>query len=264
MIYLKSLWRLPGEAGDEYPFSTPLLRNLTQIDFSSPVTILCGDNGCGKTTLIELIAARLHMNRVGEQEHLTDAQRRIRRAASRYRAALARKPAHHFLFTAEGFSRYVDYVVAEKQFARQELENLHGRYGSDYAESLASQPYHATLGALESLYAAPLEQQSHGQGFLDFFRSRLIPGGLYLMDEPEAALSYVNQLALIYLIQDAVKQNCQLILATHSPILAAYPSAALLEMQDGALLPRAYDELGNVQFLKHFLRAHEQILTTEY
>ena len=115
---------------------------------------------------------------------------------------------------------------------------------------------------LEHLYGAPLERQSHGQGFLEFFRSRLLPGGLYLMDEPEAALSYVNQLALIYLIQDAVRDGSQFILATHSPILAAIPEAAILEMEEGNLTPRAYEELGLVRFLQHFLRAHAHILAS--
>ena len=82
------------------------------------------------------------------------------------------------------------------------------------------------------------------------------------MDEPEAALSYVNQLALIYLIQDAVRDGSQLILATHSPILAAIPEAAILEMEEGNLTPRAYEELGLVRFLQHFLRAHAHILAS--
>ncbi len=259
MIYLRSI-ALKEAGGEGYPFSTPLLRSFTHLNFSAPVTVFCGDNGCGKTTLIELIAAKARAERIGPPRGaLTEGQARIRRAVDAFRAARAGTPSRCFLFTAEGFSKYVDYVVAEKRYARGELEALSGLYGSDYARDLASQPYQGTLAALDALYAAPLEEQSHGQGFLDFFRSRLLPGGLYLMDEPEAALSYINQLALIYLILDAVKAGSQFLIATHSPILAACPQAALLEMEEGTLTPKAYDELSNVQFLKYFLGAHAHI-----
>lgn len=268
MIFLRSLSRLRRGAEAEYPFCTPLLQALERLDFTAPVTILCGDNGCGKTTLIELLAAALRINRIEPPQPVsgeppagrTDAQRRIWQAAPCYRPSLSRRPAHHFFFAAEDFTRYIGYVESEKRFAREALREISGKYGSAYADSLAAQPYSGTLDALERLYGAPLEQQSHGQGFLEFFRSRLLPDGLYLMDEPEAALSYVNQLALIYLIQDTVQDGSQFVLATHSPILAAIPGAAILEIEEGNLTPRTYEELGLVRFLQHFLRAHAHIL----
>ena len=121
----------------------------------------------------------------------------------------------------------------------------------------------ATPEVIAQVVAAPLETQSHGQGFLDFFQSRLMPGGLYLMDEPEAALSYVNQLALIYLMQDAVSDGCQFVLATHSPILTACPGAAIYEIDEGRLTPTDYEHLSSVQFLSHFLKAHAHLLGAE-
>ena len=90
-----------------------------------------------------------------------------------------------------------------------------------------------------------------------------MPGGLYLMDEPEAALSYVNQLALIYLMQDAVSDGCQFVLATHSPILTACPGAAIYEIDEGRLTPSDYEHLSSVQFLSHFLKAHAHVLGPE-
>lgn len=264
MIYLKHLERKSGSAGEGYPYDTPLFAHLDRFAPGAPVTLLCGDNGCGKTTLIELIAAKLGVERVGPLGGYSDSQRCIRQAADGFRVAMAGKPAHSFLFTAEGFTKYVDYVVAEKRFAREELDRLPHQYGSDYARGLASQPYAGTLQALNSLYDRPLERQSHGQGFLDFFQSRLHPKGLYLMDEPEAALSYVNQLALIYIMQEAVAAGSQFILATHSPILSAYPDAALFEIQDGQLMRSTYDDLHSIQFLRHFLRSHAHILNLNH
>lgn len=259
-LYLRSLERL-RECAPGYPGDTAVLRRFSRLDFSAPVTMLCGDNGCGKTTLIELLACKVRANRIGPpQGALTGSQRAVAAAADDFHVVMGGRPAHSFLFTAEGFSQYVATLTAEKEFARAELDGLSGKYGSDYARSLAAQPFAGTLAAIDHLYAAPLETQSHGQGFLDFFQSRLMPGGLYLMDEPEAALSHVNQLALIYLMQDAVSDGCQFVLATHSPILTACPGAAIYEIDEGRLTPTDYEHLSSVQFLSHFLKAHAHLL----
>ena len=247
MIFLSALERRDVAASAGYPYDTAVLSRLSRLELGAPVTMFCGDNGCGKTTLIELMAAKLRAER-------------IRSAADGFRISMKGKPRHCFLFTAEGFTKYIDYVVAEKEYARRELDALPGQYGSDYARELAAQPYAGTLAALQGLYERPLEAQSHGQGFLEFFQSRLRPDGLYLMDEPEAALSYVNQLALIYLMQDAVRAGSQFVLATHSPILTACPGAALYEMEEGALTQKSYPELRSIQFLKRFLSNPESIL----
>ena len=181
-LYLRSLERL-WECAPGYPGDTAVLRRFSRLDFSAPMTMLCGDNGCGKTTLIELLACKVRANRIGPpQGALTGSQRAVAAAADDFRVVMGGRPAHSFLFTAEGFSQYVATLTAEKEFARAELDGLSGKYGSDYARSLAAQPFAGTLAAIDHLYAAPLETQSHGQGFLDFFQSRLMPGGLYLMD----------------------------------------------------------------------------------
>ena len=264
MIYLAALERRAAALPEGYPGDTEVLSHFDRLTLDAPVTMLCGDNGCGKTTLIGLMAAKLRAERISTgASALTDAQSRIRAASDAFRTSMKARPRHCFLFMAEGFTKYIDYVVAEKQYARRELDALPGQYGSDYARELAAQPYAGTLAALQGMYERPLEAQSHGQGFLEFFQSRLRPGGLYLMDEPEAALSYVNQLALVYMMQDAVAAGSQFILATHSPILTACPGAALYEMQDGALTPKTYPELKNIQFLKRFINNPESILSED-
>ena len=261
MIYLSVLEKCRGGSG--YPWDTKVMQENTAFRFEQPVTLLCGDNGCGKTTLIELIAAKLRAERISTGGALSAAHRSILNAADGWKSVMKAKPQHCFLFTAEGFTRYIDYVANEKRFAQEELDALDGKYGSDYARQLAAQPFAGTLHALEGMYDRPLEQQSHGQGFLDFFRSRLRPNGLYLLDEPEAALSYVNQLALIYLMQEAENMGSQFIVATHSPILMAYPRAALYEMQNGILTRKSYREMDSIRFLRRFLSDPDSLLRDE-
>lgn len=258
MIYLTALEK--RKTGNGYPWDTDVLQRNAAFTFDQHVTLLCGDNGCGKTTLIELIAAKLRAERISTDTALSDGQKCILRAADGWKSVMRTKPRHCFLFTAEGFTRYIDYVASEKRFAREELDALDGKYGSDYARQLAAQPFAGTLYALEEMYDRPLEQQSHGQGFLDFFCARLRPNGLYLLDEPEAALSYVNQLALIYLMQQAVGMGSQFIVATHSPILMACPQAALYEMQNGTLQRKAYHEMDSIRFLRRFLSDPQSLM----
>lgn len=121
-------------------------------------------------------------------------------------------------------------------------------------------PHASTLAGIGSMYAHSLAERSHGEGFLDFFLSRLRPEGLYLLDEPEGALSYERQLSLAAAMMRAEAENCQFVLCTHSPVLAAYPGAQILEIADGSLAEKEYDALGSVAFLRGFLRAPGRIM----
>jgi len=261
MIYLKEFRKKNIERRDGYPLCLDIIQDMDRLVFDCPVTMLCGDNGCGKTTLIELIAQAISAHRVGLPGGLTPAQQLLREASLRFTPVFAGRPRKNFIFTAEGFTKYIEFLVAEKEESREELAAVREEYGDRYAGKLAAQPYARTIAEINGMYEQPLEERSHGQGFLDFFRSRIVEGGLYLLDEPEAALSYGNQLALIYIMQDAVKNGCQFILATHSPILTAYPGARLLEIAEGGIKPRAYDDLASISFLKRFMFRHESLLS---
>lgn len=260
MIYLRDFRKKNTEGQRGYPFNLNIIRHFVTITFNNPVTILCGDNGCGKTTLIELVAQSISAHRVGQPGGMTPAQQRLREASLYFTPVFAVKPRKNFIFTAEGFTKYIDFLVAEKEESRAELAVVREEYGDRYAGKLAAQPYARTIAEIDHMYDNPLEERSHGQGFLDFFHSRIVKGGLYLLDEPEAALSYGNQLALIYMMQDAVENGCQFILATHSPILTAYPNARLYEIAESRIESRAYDDIASISFLKRFLFKHESLL----
>jgi predicted ATPase len=124
---------------------------------------------------------------------------------------------------------------------------------SAFARGLAAGPARASLAAMEQMYGAGLDARSHGEAFLALFQSRLVPNGLYLLDEPEAALSPQSQLALIALIAETVADNCQFILATHSPILLAYPHATIYSFDRVPIERVRYEELQHVNVTRDFL-----------
>lgn len=263
MIYLRELVKKGGPRGSgSYPMTAEILAGFQGLVFTRPVTILCGENGSGKTTLMALIAAGVKASLIGETGLRRDRARIFQGASRQFQFIMGQHPQRSFFFTAEDFSRYLDERARMAREAREGLEDIEQGYEgrSQAAKGLAAQPFARTLGEMAAQYERDLLQSSHGEGFLSFFGGRLIPRGLYLLDEPEGALSFANQLSLLALIDQAVAAQGQVIMATHSPVLAAYPKAALLEVERGGISEAAYDSLSSIQFLRHFLQHREGIL----
>ena len=260
MIYLDSLdIRASKEAG--YPLSLPLFENTPRVEFTKPVCILCGENGSGKTTLLELLAAKLKALRIGKQTR-NEKQTAFNQAARLCKITQRGKYTRCFYFSAEDFSRYLDDLHRMKEEARQELAAVERDYKgrSAYARSQGSLPFQRALAEIDSQYSRSLEESSHGEGFLSFFQSRILQKGLYLMDEPEGALSYANQLSLMALMDIAIKNESQIIMATHSPVLSSFPGAQLLSVTGHGLEETTYDRLDSLSFLNYYLRNREKVL----
>lgn len=252
MLYADRLTKNRQGAG--YPFDVPVIANMTSWQLNAPVTILCGDNGCGKSTLLSLLAAKLNAVRIGQGVIERERAAEAAEGAFTLRKRAAR---HNFFFSAEDFIAYIGWVSRAKEEARRELIRIR----EDDAipdKAYASMPYAHTLEDLAGLYAGDLACRSHGEGFLDFFISRLHPDGLYLLDEPEGALSFEKQYALALTIWEGAKDS-QFILATHSPILTAIPGAEIIEIVDGVMKRRRYEELSHIQFLRLFLERPERM-----
>lgn len=123
-----------------------------------------------------------------------------------------------------------------------------------------SVPFAGSVAATEARYGGDLDARSHGESFLAFFRGRLTGEGLYVLDEPEAALSPLRQLAFLALVREAVSRDGQFIIATHAPILMACPDARLYEIRGEKITPAAFEDLEQVQILREFLAAPEAFL----
>jgi predicted ATPase len=131
---------------------------------------------------------------------------------------------------------------------------------STYARGLAKGPHRASLAESERRYGAEPDAASHGEAFLNLFAKRLVPGGLYLLDEPEAALSPQSQLGLLALIKRALDAGSQFVIATHSPILMATPEATILSFDSPPIRAVRFEDLESVTLVREFLKAPERYL----
>jgi len=255
------------DAADEaFPFTVPAIRTLDGLGFERPVTFFVGENGSGKSTLLEGIAAAARLPTVGSAEVQRDdwleAQRRLGKAL---RLSWAKRTHSGFFLRAEdffGFLKRMARLRAELLIERVEAARQYKADGrSDAALGLKLGPLQSSLAELEKRYGAELDANSHGESFLKLFQSRFVPGGLYLMDEPEAPLSPQSQLALLAMIGDMVSQDAQFIIATHSPMLLAFPDAQIYSFDTTPVEVVAYDDLDHVRITRDFLNAPARYLS---
>lgn len=254
----------PKDAG-RFPCSVPAIAALagTRLTFATPITFLVGENGSGKSTLLEALALAIGSIAVGSQEVDRDKSlQALRPLADRMKLIWQHKTRRGFFLRAEDFFGFAQRL----QRMREEYEAEIARIDADtsltpMARGFARLPFGSQLAEIRQRYGPGLEKVSHGESFLHLFQSRFTPNGLYLLDEPEAPLSPMRQLALVALLKQAIKeQGAQCIIATHSPIILATPHATILEVTEGGLIPTAYDMLEHVRFTRDFLNAPEQFL----
>jgi predicted ATPase len=235
--YLLGLERDPDvQWGDGFPYDVPAVAAVEAMKLDAPVTLLAGDNGTGKSTLIEAFAAAIgfaaeggELERSGE---LPPVPRPVLGGALRPVLEPWSKPRNGYFLRAESFFNVARFVDG----------------GSEFAPDL-------------SLYGGvALHQQSHGESFLALASNRFAGEGLYILDEPEAALSVSGALAVLAAIDRAARAGAQFIIATHSPILLACPGARIYELDESGFSECAYDALDVVRLTRGFLEDPERYL----
>ncbi len=196
---------------------------MTALEIGPRGTFLVGENGSGKSTLLEGIAAAAGLPAVGsesvDRDATLEAQRLLGQALT---LTWKRRTRRGFFLRAEDFFGFTKSLSKLRTELLERIDDLEGEYQdrSAYAKRLAQMPVRASLADMERRYGVDLDENSHGQSFLKLFQSRFVPGGLYLLDEPEAPLSPQSQLALMAMIGDMLRDDAQFIIATHSPILS--------------------------------------------
>lgn len=249
---------------ERFPFTVPILRTFERMTFASPVTFFIGENGSGKSTLLEAIACAIGSITVGSESIRTDPSLApIRDYADTLKLVWQpKRNKRGFFMRAEDFFGYARGVERMKEEMRQEIEAVDREYvnRSATARGYAKMPYGSQLGDMQRRYGDGLDSASHGESFFRLFANRFIPGGLYLLDEPEAPLSPLRQLTFLSMLKQMVDQDSQFIIATHSPILMAYPGARIYSFDGGAIREAAYDETEHVSITRSFLNNPAQYL----
>ena len=223
---------------DRYPFCLPAVRSLDQLDFHPKVTFFVGENGSGKSTLLEAIAVSLGFNAEGGSKNFNFGTRR------------SHSVLHEHLRIAKGFKRPRTgfFLRAESFFnVATEIENLD-------AEPSFGPP------VINSYGGRSLHEQSHGESFLALLTERFGGQGLYILDEPEAALSPQRQLAVLSRIHDLVRDGSQFVIATHSPLLMAYPDACIYQCSADGVVPVAYEDTEHFRVTRDFLMNPQRML----
>lgn len=265
MIILKSitLKNHTMPKSKEYPFSIPIIKKFQGVYFRNPITIFVGENGTGKSTLIEAIASAANSITIGRSEINEDPELMPTAKLSEFlQLSWAFKTNKGFFLRSEDFISYRKRLGEIKNDMVNDLKSINEEYKdrSAFSRNLAMLPAKSSLYEMKSMYGTDLNERSHSEGFLDLFRSRLIPNGLYILDEPETPLSPMNQFALLSMIYEMTKKDCQFIIATHSPILMALPDADIYSFDTAPLAKVRYDDLEHIKFLKSFLNNPEKYL----
>jgi predicted ATPase len=223
--------RREGWDGDAYPFNLPAVCHLDELLFHSKVTFLVGENGAGKSTLIEALAVAWGFNAEGGSRNFNFATR------------ASHSELHRFVRPVRSANRATDgfFVRAESLFnVATQVEELGVRGYGDRS----------------------LHEQSHGESFLALMEHRFRGDGLYILDEPEAALSPNRQLSFLVRMHELIGQNSQFIIATHSPIILGYPDAWIYQVSQDGLTRIDYEDTDHFQVTRGFLNHRQTMLKT--
>ncbi|MBE6611091.1 MAG: hypothetical protein E7632_01250 [Ruminococcaceae bacterium] len=222
---------------DRYLLALPVTRHLKRLTFDADVTFFAGENGTGKSTLIEAIAVRCGFNAEGGSRNFNFTTRKSHSALC---AFLEIEPGRKklrdgYFLRAESF-----YNVATNI---EELDRLPAP-GRKIIDSYGGRSLH---------------EMSHGESFFTLMLNRFGGNGLYILDEPEAALSPSRTMAMLTLMRELCRRGAQFIISTHSPILLAYPDACIYELSEDGIRRTAYRDTGSYQTMKQFLDNPERM-----
>ena len=264
MNYLRSIGfkRTDGLPGD-FPFTLPAVESIDELAFESPVTFLVGENGSGKSTVLEAIAVGMQCPSIGRSDaQFDDLLIPAKRLAKQLTFKKSKRPQRRMFFRAEdaiGFTlRLRDSMAELKEMEKHFDETLTGEGRVRAMGSVRGQRM-----ALQTRYGEDPDNRSHGEWFLHMFNERILENGLYLMDEPETPLSAIHQLSLLSLLKERVTDGCQFIIATHSPILIALPGADILNFDAYPVEKVAsggWEDVEHVAITKAFLNDPESYL----
>ncbi|WP_434306181.1 AAA family ATPase [Clostridium botulinum] len=220
------------ESFSEYPYCLSAIKDLSRIEFHPKVTYIVGENGTGKSTILEAIAIACGFNPEGGTRNFN----------------FSTKDTHSDLYEnlklVRGVKRLYDGFFLRAESFYNVATNIDEIYEID---------------ALDPYGGVSLHSQSHGESFLSVIRNRFSGNGLYILDEPEAALSPSRQMSMLVIMHELIKKNSQFIIATHSPIIMSYPDSIIYELRDG-IKEVMYKDTEHYKITRNFLDKPEKMI----
>lgn len=234
MIYIRKIVNLKGlNERTEYPYNISVISQLHEFEFKSSVTFIVGENGTGKSTFVEALAISAGFNPEGGSHYLN------------YHTY----DSHSSLFnniklTRSGYRNKDGYFLRAESFynVAAEIDRISNAW------------------QLEKNYGGALHERSHGESFLGLMLNRLSGDGLYIFDEPESALSIISQFKLLVKMKELEDKKSQFIIATHSPVLLAYPGAEIYKITDNGLVLTNYEDTEQYKLTKYFVTNYSQVI----
>jgi predicted ATPase len=222
----------------KYPYCLPIVKNLLCLEFHPKVTFIIGENGSGKSTILEAIATAYGFNPEGGTINFN------------FSSMDTHSELHNYIKLVKGVRRAKDGFFLRAESFYNLATNI---------EELDKDSSLPLPRIVESYGGRSLHKQSHGESFFSLLMNRFGGDGLYILDEPEAALSPSRQMAMISRMHELVKQNSQFIIATHSPIIMAYPDSIIYEIKNKIEVKR-YEETEHYQITKSFINNKNKML----
>lgn len=255
MVFLRSVrFRIPNEEQNRFPFDLTSRLAPEVLEFPTPVTFFVGENGSGKSTILEAIAAKINLPAIGGEAVAYDQTLDSVRQLNQHMQLIWNRQSHRGFFMRSedffNFTRVMAQLIKELDAEAEAMEDILTGYGLQLAQGTIR----GQRQALVNKYGEDLQTKSHGESILHVLLERIVPGGIYLLDEPETPFSPQRLLSLLSLIkQMAETGNCQFIIATHSPILLALPGAVIYSFDEEPICIREYEDLDHVRLTRDFL-----------
>lgn len=225
----------------KYPYGVPAVRHIESFEFDQPVSFLVGENGMGKSTVLEALMAQMptDQNMMYDGEDYWTVKIAANDLDKQIKPVFDARPQETFCFRAESFFNYAD-----------KIDRIAMRQSFDFGKSYV----------LDRMGGHMLLQQSHGESFMSLFLNYSNKNTLFLLDEPEAALSPQRQLSLLVRIHELAEAGCQFIISSHSPILLAYPGAKIYQIEEEGIHVIPYEETEHYTLTKYFLNHTDRML----
>jgi len=257
MPYLKSL-NISASKQNPFPYNVSAIKFAKQLDLSNKITFIIGDNGTGKSTLLETIAFRLQLPHMDGSEYSKSAFNAATKLSADLELEFNISRTRGFFFRAEDFGDYLNSI--NRADLHSYLNSLEGEVPEAIINEM-KESSNAQISHMRKNYGQELTSFSHGEAYLKIIQDKVTTPGIYLLDEPEAALSPARQLALIFQIVEHLRSNqSQFIIATHSPIIMSIPNAIIYEVSEDGMNKTALEDTEHYRITKGFLNNPEMYL----